>query len=152
MSFGVIADTGSPRDRGASPRSGLGIERDMDAALGQRIKALRRLRRMTQSDLARVIGVTYQQIYKYEYGTDRIAISRLVQIAAALSVSILDLVDSLPGTTPAESLPQSNVAVAERVRLLDAYCGIADEDVRRQVCDLVSALSGTPMLPRRRAP
>lgn len=57
-----------------------------DVALGLKVHTLRTLRRMTQAQLATASGVTFQQIQKYEKGTNRISCSRLQQIATALKV------------------------------------------------------------------
>lgn len=57
-----------------------------DVALGLKVHTLRTLRRMTQAQLATASGVTFQQIQKYEKGTNRINCSRLQQIATALKV------------------------------------------------------------------
>lgn len=57
-----------------------------DIAISVRIRSLRRERNMTQMDLAALIGVTYQQVQKYEVGRNRISGSRIGQIAAAFDV------------------------------------------------------------------
>lgn len=63
----------------------------IDAEVGARIKLARKQAKLSQSDLGRVLGVTYQQVQKYENGTDRIAVSRLVQIARFLDISAASL-------------------------------------------------------------
>ena len=61
---------------------------EIDKAVGARIRALRLARRMTQDALARQVGVQFQQIQKYESGTNRISASRLFMIAGALGVPV----------------------------------------------------------------
>ena len=107
-------------------------ERATDSAIGQRIRLLREHRHMTQAQLARAIGVSYQQVYKYERGIDRLSIGRLVMIAEALSISPLDLLDGLP-QAEAASGSQGRIPVIERIRLLEAYADIPDADVRQRV-------------------
>jgi transcriptional regulator with XRE-family HTH domain len=127
-------------------------ERAVDVALGQRIRRLRRARNMTQSDLARIIGVTYQQVYKYEYGLDRIAIGRLVVIAAALSVSVVELIDSLPGDVTGDATAQpSTIDAAERMLLIEAYSDIEDDDLRRRLRELIHSLSSVTQPGSRRS-
>ena len=60
----------------------------IDARIGQRIRALRVAREMTQGDLAARIGVTYQQVQKYESGSSRVMSARLLRIAMALNVPV----------------------------------------------------------------
>lgn len=54
---------------------------DMDCLVGQRIRHARRIAKMSQSQLGKAVGVTYQQIQKYENGTDRVGAGRLYAIA-----------------------------------------------------------------------
>lgn len=58
-----------------------------DVEIGKRVKELRLIRGMTQDDLAKKVQVTFQQIQKYEKGLNRINVSRLIELAAALSVT-----------------------------------------------------------------
>ncbi|WP_349371824.1 helix-turn-helix transcriptional regulator [Salinarimonas sp.] len=57
---------------------------EIDREIGQRIRLARKQAKLSQSELGQAIGVTYQQVQKYENGTDRVAASRLVQIATVL--------------------------------------------------------------------
>lgn len=63
----------------------------MDCAIGSRIRAIRILRGLSQTQLADVLGITFQQIQKYEKGTNRVAASTLVMISEALKVSPLEI-------------------------------------------------------------
>ena len=63
----------------------------MDCAIGSRIRAMRILRGLSQTELANVLGITFQQIQKYEKGTNRVAASTLVIISEALKVSPLEI-------------------------------------------------------------
>ena len=60
----------------------------VDVLVGRNIRILRKQRRMSQTDLANKIGVTFQQVQKYENGTNRIASGRLFQIAKLLDVPV----------------------------------------------------------------
>ena len=68
----------------------------LDAMVGARIRMLRVNRGMSQTALAERIGVTFQQVQKYEQGADRVGASRLSQIASVLGVSVGELFKS-PG-------------------------------------------------------
>jgi DNA-binding XRE family transcriptional regulator len=60
----------------------------VDEAIGRQIRRRRRMLGMTQLELAQAIGIASQQIQKYEIGANRLSVSRLVEIAAALHVSV----------------------------------------------------------------
>jgi len=64
---------------------------DQDKAIGERINMYRRAKKLSQADLGTVLGITFQQVQKYEKGVNRVSASRLVQISELLEVSIADL-------------------------------------------------------------
>ena len=68
-----------------------------DLHVGKRLRRRRRLLGMTQQDLAGMVGVRFQQIQKYETGTNRISASRLWDIAAALDVPVSFFFEGLEG-------------------------------------------------------
>ena len=70
-----------------APRNGRRRVQDIDALVGSKVRAQRTLRGMTQTELASRVGITFQQIRKYENGTNRMGASRLYAIASALGVS-----------------------------------------------------------------
>src|ERR1700760_4341166 len=67
----------------------------VDVLVGSRIRLLRKRRKMSQAELGKALGVTFQQIQKYENGKNRVGASRLHMVAGALDVSISDLFDGL---------------------------------------------------------
>ena len=68
----------------------------VDVHVGARLRERRRFRDISQTALADVIGVTFQQVHKYEIAADRVSVSRLWQIAAALDVPVSFFFDGLP--------------------------------------------------------
>lgn len=68
-----------------------------DIAVGKRVKATRKYKNMTQDRLAKKIGVTFQQVQKYETGANRISVSRLWKIGQALDVPASFFLTGLPG-------------------------------------------------------
>ena len=64
---------------------------ETDALIGRTIRELRERRGLTQASLGRAIGVTFQQVQKYERGTNRVAASTLLKVADALKCSVADL-------------------------------------------------------------
>ena len=63
----------------------------IDIRVGERIRELRLLRKMSQTELAKQVGVRFQQVQKYETGLNRVAASRLHMIAEALDVEVGEL-------------------------------------------------------------
>jgi transcriptional regulator with XRE-family HTH domain len=73
---------------------------DIDRFLGHRIKQLRLLACMSQEQVARQLGVSSQQVYKYEKGMDRFPTARLLAIARVFDVKVADLFDGYGGGAP----------------------------------------------------
>jgi transcriptional regulator with XRE-family HTH domain len=69
---------------------------EVDRALGATIRRLRKAAGLSQMAVAQQSGITFQQLQKYEKGTNRISVSRLLEIAATLGVPITDFFDDLP--------------------------------------------------------
>jgi transcriptional regulator with XRE-family HTH domain len=120
----------------------------LDVGLGGRIRLRRRELGMSQDQLARKIGITFQQIQKYEHGTNRVSFSRLVEIAEALECGIRDIIGELDQTKAAPKfsrhIAQLNApGVAE---LLDAYATIKSNTHRKAILHLAQQLAQTGSL------
>jgi transcriptional regulator with XRE-family HTH domain len=103
-----------------------------DAAVGHNIRVQRLARKMSQTRLAGQIGVTFQQLQKYELGTNRVGAGRLVRIAAALDVPVTVLFDGVAPNRKADApLPSRLLASAYPLRLAPAFAAIEDRGVRR---------------------
>src|SRR5256885_9651145 len=76
-----------------------------DVAIGQKLRALRLDRGMSQSDLSNLIGVTFQQLQKYEKGANRVSAGRLMRIAAALHVPVTAFYGGRPTRARRRALP-----------------------------------------------
>lgn len=74
-----------------SPRT----PRDIDAQLGNRLREARVAQDLSQTDLAEMLGITFQQIQKYERGTNRISASRLYEVAHSLQLPITFFYDGI---------------------------------------------------------
>jgi transcriptional regulator with XRE-family HTH domain len=111
----------------------------LDVMVGAKIRIFRIHRRVSQTDLAEQIGVTFQQVQKYETGMNRVGASRLSRIATVLGVSIGELFES-PGDNPADSTsPFRLLAEPGALRLLKSYARTSDPCVRRAVVELAEA-------------
>lgn len=113
---------------------------EVDAHVGQRLRLRRTILGMKQDELADAVGVTYQQIQKYERGETRLTIGRLLDIGLILGVSIDWFVDGLPGGV----VPKSGMTaladdrdVRELVRL---FSSADSPKVRRRFLALARAL------------
>ena len=108
----------------------------IDAAMGQRLRMLRKERGVTQQQLGDGIGMTFQQVQKYERGTNRIAISTLFKIARVLQVSPTELID---GLDRGQAAPEDGDGSSDV--LLRAYARIASPEVRRSVLAMLQSLA-----------
>lgn len=105
-----------------------------DAAVGESIKTVRQCRKMSQEALARACGVTFQQIQKYEKGTNRIGAGRLVQIADALGVSPAALLGGLGKHDQSQSLTAGlSKQAIELARIHDA---MPSPDLSKLLCHI----------------
>lgn len=76
------------------------FEKRLDGQIGEAIRTRREEIRMTQAQLGKAIGVTFQQVQKYERGTNRVAASKLVLVAEALKSDIADLLGASEADIP----------------------------------------------------
>jgi len=115
----------------------------LDIALGSRIRLRRRELALSQEQLARQVGITFQQVQKYEHGTNRVSFSRLVEIAQALRCGVMDLVGDLD-KSKSSSLFSRHVARLNEpgaAELLEAYASIQSPKHRRAILNLAKQLA-----------
>ena len=108
--------------------------------MGKKIRLRRVEQRLSQSDLGEKLGVSFQQVQKYEKGVNRVGAIRLQQIATALDVSVTFFYDSDGETKEVESLLFLDSAFS--LRLLRAYSKIKDQIIQRQMVSLMEAVAG----------
>lgn len=106
----------------------------VDTAIGLRVAAYRQERGFTQLALAKHVGISAQQLQKYEAGQNRIAASRLIELATAMDMNPANLLG-----TPNAGLPTAGLRGAGA--LLKAYSSIPSASHRRAVVALARALS-----------
>jgi transcriptional regulator with XRE-family HTH domain len=118
-----------------------------DAHVGNKVKLLRQTRRLSQTDLGKALGLTFQQIQKYERGANRISASKLHQLAEVLQVSPdhffkgLDENDNFVGS----SVPDFGTELAQNadaIALMSAFKRIKSKDMRRVIVGMVTELAG----------
>lgn len=114
----------------------------LDAMVGARIRMFRVNRGMSQTMLAERIGVTFQQVQKYERGANRVGASRLSQIASVLGVSVGELFESSQAESPGLNSPVHLLAEPGALRVLKAYARTTSPRVRLCIAKLVESIAG----------
>jgi transcriptional regulator with XRE-family HTH domain len=110
-----------------------------DIEMGKKIRLRRVEQRISQSDLGEKLGVSFQQVQKYEKGVNRVGASRLQQIASALDVPVTFFYDSDNKTREVESLLFLDSAFS--LRLLRAYSRIKSQAGQRQLVTLMESIA-----------
>lgn len=123
----------------------------IDVHVGSRIRLRRNMLGLSQEKLGESLGITFQQIQKYEKGTNRVGASRLQAISSILTVPVAFFFEDAPGSTPTSQagFAEDNEATYvvdflnsnEGVQLTRAFTKIADPKVRRKIIDLVKSLA-----------
>ncbi len=125
----------------------------VDVHVGARLRQRRTLLGMSQTTLGEGIGLTFQQVQKYERGANRIGSSRLFDLSRILDVPIQFFFDDMPAAVAASSPAQGGgrtkkppryepdpMATRETLELVRAYYKIEDADVRKRLRELINAL------------
>ncbi len=126
----------------------------IDIHVGARVRLRRNLLGLTLRTLAKAVGVTYQQLQKYERAVNRVGASRLFNLGRALDVPVSfffeDLSPAAAGggkrrtrglsEAPAEVLEPDSLSKRETVELIRAYYLVTDPGLRKRVLDLMQAL------------
>jgi len=117
----------------------------IDIDVGQRIRGRRKLLGMTQSALAEGLGITFQQIQKYEKGTNRVGSSRLQHIATILGTTPSALfgeqIDGVASTIPELGAIDDVLGSAEGLALNKAFVAIKNPAIRKSIVSLVKVLA-----------
>ena len=133
--------------RKASP---IGI---VDCHIAQRLQLRRIMLGMSQSDLAKRCGVSFQQIQKYETAGNRISASRLFDLSQALDTSVAFFFSGLPGNLPPETKATRSARVSElkendplskveSLQLINLYWNLPDDTQRAMVMQMLKTLNG----------
>ena len=117
----------------------------IDVRLGQRVRARRLEIDMSQERLADIIGVTFQQVQKYEKGVNRMAGSRLWDIANALEIPVARFFEDIGTRKETKTATRDNtasvLATPEGAQLVALFAAIKSKAMRRRVVELVRALA-----------
>ncbi|WP_186420589.1 helix-turn-helix transcriptional regulator [Bosea sp. CS1GBMeth4] len=122
----------------------------IDRHVGSRVRMRRMLAGVSQEKLGEGLGLTFQQVQKYEKGTNRISASRLQQIAKMLGVPVAFFFEGAPadeataggfGEGGSTAYVADFLATSEGIQLSKAFVRIKSPRVRRRVIELVEALA-----------
>jgi transcriptional regulator with XRE-family HTH domain len=133
----------------------------IDVHVGARIRLRRTLLGMSQERLGESLGLTFQQIQKYERGVNRVGASRLFDLSRVLDVPISFFFDDMPEplareyggaavrravgfAEPQESFEDDALHRRETLELVRAYYRISDPAIRKRVFDLIKSLTSGP--------
>lgn len=135
---GTLAAAYSLSKRGEGPNP-------IDLHVGNRLRLRRTLLGLSQEILGEAVGITFQQLQKYERGMNRISASRLFNLSQVLGVSVSYFFEELPATEAATRVAQGaedgdTMAKRETLELVRAYYRVPEGTVRRRALDLLKAL------------
>lgn len=123
----------------------------VDVAVGRNIKTWRMSKELSQAQLAKRLGITFQQVQKYEVGANRIPTGRLVRVAAILGVPISALFEGTGAGARASQELLMLVADRRAFRLARAFAAITHNRQREDLVNLVEQIaSKVPQQTRRR--
>lgn len=124
----------------------------IDVHVGSRVRLRRTLLGMSQEKLGDAIGLTFQQVQKYERGANRVGASRLYDLSRVLDVPVSYFFEELGDASPASGANdqsgepyQSNPMMKrETLELVRAYLRISDPQIKRRLFELAKALAAFP--------
>lgn len=121
------------------------MTKNIDLIIGKRVRMRRTILGLSQEALGDALGVTFQQIQKYERGVNRISASRLYELAQVLAVPVTfffaEVDTSSVTTTDDHAVDEAKLMSRETLELVRAYYKIPVKAVRKSVFDLVKSLS-----------
>jgi len=116
----------------------------LNGAMGKRLKSRRRQLGLSQESLSLALDVTFEQVQKYEAGTERIEAGRLLEIAEILKVPVLFLFGDAPGRTndrEGENDVLEFLDTAYALRLVQAFRRIENRHIRQSIIELVEEVA-----------
>jgi transcriptional regulator with XRE-family HTH domain len=137
-----------PRAKGSIDMVRMKVPNPVDKYVGSRVRMRRMMLDMSQTDLAHEIGLTFQQVQKYEKGSNRMGASRLQQMANILQVPITFFFDGAPNQSKIDGKAQSPAFVTEFLASSDglaltrAFTRLSNGKLRRSIVALVEQIAG----------
>ena len=133
---------------------GTGMLHPIDLHVGARVRMRRALLGMTQTDLANALGMSFQQVQKYENGVNRISASRLFELSLLFDLPVEYFFEDMPPEVAASSLTAKKrgkatklpnyepdpMTTRETMELVRSYYSIDDADVRKRLREMIAVL------------
>ncbi|HSK40910.1 MAG TPA: helix-turn-helix domain-containing protein [Arenibaculum sp.] len=153
-------ETRSRRGVGGRPKTGK--PNPIDVHVGSRVRLRRTLLGMSQEKLGEAIGLTFQQVQKYERGANRIGASRLFDLSRVLDVPVSFFFDDMPSSEDVSQAAQASgypeverqagfepdpMAKRETLELVRAYYRISDPHVRKRIFELTKSVANAAQTP-----
>jgi transcriptional regulator with XRE-family HTH domain len=113
----------------------------MDKVVGRNIRTCRVARGLSQTDLANKLGITFQQIQKYEKGVNRVGSGRLFQIGSILGVPVTSFFEEPSGAAPSRSSKSISLSDPLSIRLVQAFGKLPDTRSRRALVTVAESMS-----------
>lgn len=134
MDIGVTEDEAKKRTRRTGRRA-TEETAAVDILIGERVRTVRRLRKMSQTALGHELGITFQQVQKYEHGRNRLSAAQLLRVAAVLDIPVTELlgVESRGANDPA-------IPLRDRRLLIESFCELPNGVLRQLFLDLLIAV------------
>lgn len=121
----------------------------MDILVGRNIRIHRLKRGMAQEKLADALGLTFQQVQKYEKGTNRVGSGRLHKIASIFELPVASLFEGAEERTSGAGSNLDMLVEPHVLRIVKAMSGIRDAAMRRSIVDLVERIAAGSAIKRR---
>ena len=130
-----------------------GLINSIDQHIAKRLQLRRVMLGMTQTDLAKKCGVSFQQIQKYETAGNRIPAARLFDLSQAMETSVAFFFSGLPGNFPPETKSNRSLRVSETkeddplsknesLQLINLYWNLPNDAQRKTIMDMLKLLNG----------
>jgi transcriptional regulator with XRE-family HTH domain len=115
-----------------------------DEHIGEKIRGYRNQQGISQDELGQKLGVSFQQVQKYEKGVNRVSAARMQQIAQIFSCTVADLLPEQRNGKKAKGLSNVDRIVATRdgSKLVDSFVTIKSENLRAAIVDLAKRFEG----------
>ncbi len=134
-------------------------KQDIDIYIGKRLRLRRTMMGLSQEAVAKAVGITFQQVQKYEKGVNAMNARRLVEFARFMNVPVAYFFDGIDDAVPAEQPSQpgfsessesfdhgSPVSDRESLEMMKAFKRISEQAVRKRLSDLVRAIADNKTL------
>ena len=115
----------------------------VDIHVGRKLKEVRIMRRLSQTDVGRKLNLSFQQIQKYEIGANRIAASRLFELSEALGVPASYFFEGITAANDQPDLPNASIDIVRAIANID------DDGIKNRIVTLIEDISGITVARKR---